>query len=132
MLRERQPPARRLGLRPTRTALREWKAFAPYVLLAVKGDACPFESGLSLPRVRQPAKKSDTASVGASAACAGSARSSRTAATRRRWRQRAAFSEGLHVLQRSRECGRALRLVLLLRSIVGQHRVVVHERVNQL
>ena len=42
------------------------------------------------------------------------------------------LGQGLHVLQCTRERCRSLRLVLLFRSIVGQHRVVVHQRVNQL
>src|SRR5207302_7046488 len=55
-----------------------------------------------------------------------------TAATRRGGRQRAAFGENLHILQGLSELRGALRLISLARGIVGEWRVVVHQRVNKL
>jgi len=50
----------------------------------------------------------------------------------RRWRKRAAFSKRLHVIQRTRKLRGPLLNVLLPSGIVGQHRVVEHQCVNEL
>src|SRR2546421_11939424 len=49
-----------------------------------------------------------------------------------RWRQLAALSENLHVLQRLRESGAPRFLILCPRRIVGQHRIIEEERVDDL
>src|SRR5579871_3821190 len=60
------------------------------------------------------------------------AASARTRSSARRWRwQGAAFGERFHVLQRSRELRGLLRDILFARGIVGQHRVVEHQRVHE-
>src|SRR4029434_7228648 len=56
-----------------------------------------------------------------------------SATTAWRWRrQRAAFGDRLHVLQRARERRRARLPILFLGGIVAQRRVVVDQRVDQL
>src|SRR5581483_5502135 len=55
-----------------------------------------------------------------------------SASARRRRRQRAAFGERLHVLQRAHERRAAALHVLLARFLVGEHRVVEEERVDDL
>src|SRR6185312_3367294 len=47
-------------------------------------------------------------------------------------RQRAAFRERFHVLDGARKAGGALRFVAVARGVVGQHRIVVEQRVVNL
>ena len=55
-----------------------------------------------------------------------------SAATRRGWRQRAAFGKDFHILESLCELLRPSRFICFARGIVSQHRVVKDQRINKL